>query len=370
MSDDGSYVYLRSTRVLVPGHGTEGLSNLYLWHGGALRFITTDNPAPPSVFDANQNVARSTPDGRHLLFVSSNPLTGYDNLDAMTGQPDSEVFLYDADADKLSCVSCRASGRRPTGKATLPLPPARPQSNLQRGVTDDGRRVFFDTTDALVPSDTNGKNDVYEYEDGAVHLISSGSSSEDSFFESASKSGDDVFFITREQLVADDDDRNADLYDARVGGGFAESVPGQPCSGDSCQGAPSPGQAAPAVASSKVTSDGDEPPAASVRRSFRISALSASARRRAARSGVLTLAVRVSDGGILKARAVRQSGRRATTVASASAFPPRAGVASVRMRLAASVRSALRHGTKVRLKVRVTFSRVSHAQNLTLELKR
>ena len=40
----------------------------------------------------------------------------------------------------------------------------------------DGGRIFFETREALVPSDTNGQTDVYEYEQGHLYLISSGTS--------------------------------------------------------------------------------------------------------------------------------------------------------------------------------------------------
>ena len=33
----------------------------------------------------------------YLAFMSDRSLTGYDNTDAVSGQPDEEVYLYDAD---------------------------------------------------------------------------------------------------------------------------------------------------------------------------------------------------------------------------------------------------------------------------------
>ena len=77
----------------------------------------------------------------------------------------------------------------------------------QSRVLSDQGRVFFDSADALVPQDTNGREDVYEYEPqgvgscaragGCVSLISSGTSSEESVFLDASETGNDVFFLTR-----------------------------------------------------------------------------------------------------------------------------------------------------------------------------
>jgi hypothetical protein len=97
--------------------------------------------------------------------------------------------------------------------------------------------VFFDTADALVPRDTNNKQDVYEWERGTVYLISSGTSDDISTFVDSSANGDDAFFTTRSQLVPQDQDENSAMYDARVNGGFPNEPPlAAPCSDEACQG--------------------------------------------------------------------------------------------------------------------------------------
>jgi hypothetical protein len=114
-------------------------------------------------------------------------------------------------------------------------------SVLTRNLSADGNRVFFQTAEALVPQDTNGQTDVYEWEDGRLYLISTGQSSSPSFFGDASADGDDVFFFTRQALVGQDQDNNIDVYDARVGGGIAAQnplVPVAPCAGEACLAAP------------------------------------------------------------------------------------------------------------------------------------
>ena len=91
-------------------------------------------------------------------------------------------------------------------------------------LTDAGQ-VFFETTEALVPSDTNGQLDVYEYEGGGVHLISSGTSSFESNLEDVSESGDDVFFRSDQQLVPQDNQEGQIvIYDARVDGWLRRTV--------------------------------------------------------------------------------------------------------------------------------------------------
>ena len=47
--------------------------------------------------------------------MSQRSLTGYDNRDARSGQPDEEVFLFDASSGALRCVSCNPTGARPAG---------------------------------------------------------------------------------------------------------------------------------------------------------------------------------------------------------------------------------------------------------------
>ncbi len=56
---------------------------------------------------------------------------------------------------------------------------------------------------------------------GCLYLISDGSGTSNSYFADASESGNDVFFETGTSLVGQDEDNFEDLYDARVGGGFA-----------------------------------------------------------------------------------------------------------------------------------------------------
>ena len=134
--------------------------------------------------------ARSSPDGRYFTFMSQRSLTGYDNLDARSGQPDEEVFLYDATTGKLHCVSCDPTGARPLGiydPETYPgLLVDHPHSwrkrwlagsipgwtqARQEAVADyqsrylsDSGRMFFTSPDELVPQAKNKVEDVYQYE--------------------------------------------------------------------------------------------------------------------------------------------------------------------------------------------------------------
>jgi hypothetical protein len=187
--------------------------------------------------------------------MSDRSLTGYDNVDANSGARDEQVYLYEAPSHQLACASCNPSLGRPAGPSSIPRGTI--FSNEGRGgealhqsrvLSSDGKRLFFDSGDALLPQDSNGKQDVYEYENGGVHLLSGGTSGEDTSFVDASLNGDDVFFITKQQLVGQDNDELSDLYDARANGGFAQVAgSGGPCQGEGCRlpAAPVPGFAFP-----------------------------------------------------------------------------------------------------------------------------
>jgi len=282
VSDDAKRVYFNSHEAL-PSNPNErgqsplaGANNLYLYVAGdpgGLTFVATLSEADavesvsPLHRDPLSHTSRVTPDGLHALFTSTAPLTGFDNTDAVSGEPDTEVFLYSAASGSLLCVSCSPSGARPHGyqveliRKPIPLwaagsiPGWTDQTHPSRALSDDGKRVFFDSSDRLVLADTNRQRDVYEWEPGedqgacqelgaevflkqeggCISLISSGQSSSDSEFLDAGSNGRDVFFRTASSLLTQDPGL-FDIYDAREEGGFpAPPQPSPPCEGEGCQ---------------------------------------------------------------------------------------------------------------------------------------
>jgi hypothetical protein len=265
-SEDGEYVYFVSENELVPGQpsvtelGSKQM--LFAWHDGDVRFVGVG----PSVSDWGNTSAIAggilgnpsfnfkatwvTPDGKHLGFPStsswlSDATAGFDNhsKECFNGNPCQQIYTYSYDADELECASCAPSKEAPTGDA-WPMTyadislSALTTQHVNQTVSEDGRWVFFSSPDRLVFRDTNGRYDAYRYDTttGRVALLSSGECNCDSFFVESSPDGKDAFFTTRERLVAIDFDNDADLYDARVGGGIAAQnvVPGPQCEGDSC----------------------------------------------------------------------------------------------------------------------------------------
>jgi hypothetical protein len=223
--------------------------------------------------------ARVTADGTRLAFESERELTGYDDEQAAPGDCEGdkggnggevaefsyryqtgkchEVYLYDALTGKLVCASCDPSGARPIAPAELGGHQEERGSvefsrlYLPNNLSENGNRLFFQSADPLVPHDSNGLVDVYEWEaegegscrqaGGCVFPISDVAGDYESNFMDATPNGENVFFATADQLVPSDIDTRADLYDARVGGGFPVSHAPPVCdNGDSCKPPVSP----------------------------------------------------------------------------------------------------------------------------------
>jgi hypothetical protein len=280
VSEDASHVYFTAEGVLAANSNSHddmavaGQPNLYLWHGGQTTFIATT----PITTEISEQPTRVTPDGSHFAFNSAASLTGYDNTDANTGEPDTETYLYDAAANRLTCASCNPSGARPIGPSDLHW--ADSVLYRPRNLNADGSSLFFTSSDTLLPADTNGLSDVYEWEadgsgscqssadnGGCLYLISSGRGASNSYFTDASTSGNDAFFVTGDRLVGQDKDEYTDLYDARIGGGFREPPPPAPCEGESCRGEGSHAPAASGAGTAVFQGPGN-PPAKHCKKGF------------------------------------------------------------------------------------------------------
>jgi hypothetical protein len=278
-SEDGSYIYwVAANNDLYEDHLVDGV-----WHLRVVALVSSADAQAPGRVSSN---------GLWLTFMSDRPLTGYDNLDVASGEPDEEVYLFSAVSGRLSCVSCDPTGGRPVGvnsqEAGLvdqgnyeglqgwvagDLPgsvafekPHGGVSRYQPRYLSDSGRVFFDSDGGLVSGDANGSWDVYEFEPvgvggcssgvgsgevvfkperevsgvvegaGCVGLLSSGESPEESVLMDASESGGDVFFMTTGKLSPMDTDDSYDVYDAHECPG-AVACAGVPVAGGSgCEG--------------------------------------------------------------------------------------------------------------------------------------
>jgi hypothetical protein len=207
-SEDGSYVYFVSKAALA-AKAVPDEDNLYVdhdngttWEAPQLIATLPGEDKNDWATDLSGLTARVAPNGRWLAFMSRKSLTGYDNRDAVSGEPDEEVYLYGAGNGRLVCASCDPTGARPVGRqygkigdyggngllgggdnvwpettwlaanisgwTTYTLEGSGSGQLYQSRYLSDSGRLFFNSGDALVPQDVNGTWDVYEYEPEGV----------------------------------------------------------------------------------------------------------------------------------------------------------------------------------------------------------
>lgn len=281
---DGSRLYFVSPSQLDGGKGTAGQPNLYLWTAAtnSVEYIATvlpgdlertsgtvpNRPALANwtawVMNPLQGLdmgagpgaesSRTTADGRFLVFESRAKLGAFENAGH------TEIYRYDAEAHSLACVSCNPTAAAASADAQLENSSSISPPIAIRNLSEGGGRVFFETSEALVAADTDGTNDIYEWEEGAagipaLALISSGRSPvypslptrelpylpQQNMLLAVSPSGSDVIFSATEQLVpAAGANGTQGIYDARVEGGIAEAAVPSPCSEEACKPTPSP----------------------------------------------------------------------------------------------------------------------------------
>lgn len=215
---------------------------------------------------------QATPDGRYLVFTSTQDLTSDD-----TSTP-RQLFEYDAQEELLvrvskgQCVPASLStctsperfndnGNTSAFAAEIGIQaydqfdsPSAGESGLS--VSNDGAYVVFASTNDLTPgaeaASSSGAASVYEYRSagsiatGDVYLVSNGTDTTTQGVGSGSgkgdvlwgedASGEDVFFSAGASLLGVDTNEDPDLYDARIGGGFPEPAIPSECVGEGCLG--------------------------------------------------------------------------------------------------------------------------------------
>jgi hypothetical protein len=162
---------------------------------------------------------------RELDLLSTGPGGGNLEIDASfegASTDGTRVFietdesLVSADTDPWDDIYERAGGQ-----TTLVTPGTDAEHVTFRRASDDGARVFFDTAEPLVSDDTDASNDLYERAGGQTTLVSTGPDGGNGdfwvFFSGASADGTRVYFETQERLVSTDTDDRTDVYE-RAGG--------------------------------------------------------------------------------------------------------------------------------------------------------
>ena len=197
-STDGSRVLVQTAESLVSAD-TDASSDVYERSGGVTTLLSTgpaggNGQVDASFIGASANASR-------VFFETGEPLVGAD--------VDGTVDVYERAGGTTTLVS------------TGPVNGNGPADASYVGGSSDGTRVFFHTSEQLVPADTDGSVDVYERSGGATALVSTGpvngNGNANAAFSGVSADGSRVFFMTAEPLVGADTDGAFDVYQ-RSGG--------------------------------------------------------------------------------------------------------------------------------------------------------
>jgi hypothetical protein len=198
-SADGTRVFFVTSEQLVPSD-TDASQDVYQRESGTTRRVSAGQENGNGAFDASFSGASA--DGARVFFTTAEQLVSSDS--------DNASDIYERFARVTTLVS---AGQINTTD--------RPGVRFQ-GASADGTRVFFETLEQLVSSDTDSAEDVYERSDGTTTLVSAGEINGNglfrhAYFLDASTGGRRVFFTTKEALVPADTDEAYDVYERTRG---------------------------------------------------------------------------------------------------------------------------------------------------------
>jgi hypothetical protein len=173
--------------------------------------LITTGPGPGGGQGVSSNLHVSS-DGRRVLFSTFEPFVPEDVDRCVTGPEPGDLG------------PCQDGYQRFGGTTSLlTTGPTDPHGGVDVSIdvaSRDRTRVFFNTSDPLVPDDTNGAFDAYERHAGTTTLVSTGPSGpgpRGSSVAGASEDGSRVFFFSGNRLTSEDTDDCRDLYERSAG---------------------------------------------------------------------------------------------------------------------------------------------------------
>ena len=207
ISADGAHVFFQTQEQLVSAD-TDAQSDVYGRSGSTTTLLSTGpaggNGALPATFEG------SSADGTRVFLSTSEALTAADT--------DTGRDIYRRAGATTELVSAGPGGGNGAFDADF------------MGASLDGSTSYVRTEESLVAADTDtgcaaGQGpqcrDVYEYAGGTTSLVSTGpaggNGAFDASFAAVSRDGKRVFFDTREALTTGDTDASVDIYE-RFGG--------------------------------------------------------------------------------------------------------------------------------------------------------
>jgi hypothetical protein len=194
-STDGKRVFFTSAEHL-SSNDTDSQNDVYERSSGSTKRVSIGEFGPASNGAFSASFSGASADGSRVFFQTSEQL--------LSGDTDSVIDVYQRSASVTTRVSTGAT----TGNGNAPA--------VFRGTSSDGTRVFFTTDEQLVSADTDHSQDIYERSGGTTTLTSAGqingNDALDPAFVGASADGVRVWFSTTEKLVPADTDSQSDVY--------------------------------------------------------------------------------------------------------------------------------------------------------------
>jgi hypothetical protein len=212
-STDGSRVFFHTNEVMA-GSDTDAQTDIYQRSGGSTTQISTGSTGGNGTFGASFEA--NSADGSRVFFSTAEKLENPPDTD-------NSADIYQRLGSTTSLVSIGSAG----GNGAV--------GSFFDGISADGSRPFFSTSEKLEAPDTDSSTDVYERFNLGTSLISIGPNGGNGAFgvtyDQASDDGAHVFFSTDESLIsATDTDTSADVYDAGAPVGYARPKGASPVS--------------------------------------------------------------------------------------------------------------------------------------------
>jgi Ca2+-binding RTX toxin-like protein len=183
---DLTTVGLSTDEALLP-QDSDSEEDLYAWRNGTLVLLTT---APGH--QANLDTRSVSDDGTRIVMTA---------FSALTGEPSDaadDLYLWN------------------NGQTTLLTPGTSTDDARFRAASSDGSRIVFATQEALLGSDTDASDDLYEVSPTGMSQLTTGNGASGAFFEAAGTDGGRVYWSTEEPVVPADTDAADDIYLSRV----------------------------------------------------------------------------------------------------------------------------------------------------------
>jgi hypothetical protein len=191
-SQDGSKVFFR-TAEKVESTDTDSSTDVWQRSSGATTQISTGTNHNGAFFASFDG---SSTDGSRVFWSTAEQVE--------TGDSDSSTDVYERSSGTTTRLSTGPNG----GNGAL--------SAFFEGSSTDGTRVFLTTAESLVSGDTDSADDIYERSGGNTTRLSDGTAGGNgpynAFFDAANDSGRRVFLDTQEILLSSDTDSSIDVY--------------------------------------------------------------------------------------------------------------------------------------------------------------